>query len=144
MASPHEDAEHLPLSPSEAESVDSSTALTDRTDGGESAKPRLNGHRLVENGNDHSDASGEEDDDDSEEEEDDGEDDGEESEEEEDDDDEPALKYERITGAIPELLKKDSASALAISHNIMACRGPPEFGVTNSELLRRHSELMPE
>ncbi|KAJ7583660.1 vacuolar assembling protein VPS41 [Mycena floridula] len=35
-------------------------------------------------------------------------------------DEEPALKYERILGNIPELLKKDSASALAISNNIVA------------------------
>lgn len=53
-----------------------------------------------------------------EEDEDDG-DEEEDEEEDEDDDEEPALKYERITGAIPDLLKKDSASALAISHNIM-------------------------
>ena len=34
---------------------------------------------------------------------------------EEDDDDEPALKYERFGGAFQDLLKKDSASALAVS-----------------------------
>ncbi|KAF8882653.1 vacuolar assembling protein VPS41 [Mucidula mucida] len=33
------------------------------------------------------------------------------------DEDEPALKYERITGGIPDLLKKDSASALTITNN---------------------------
>ncbi|KAF4619821.1 hypothetical protein D9613_004777 [Agrocybe pediades] len=49
-----------------------------------------------------------------------------EGEEEEDDDEEeyeeeePALKYSRITGAIPDLFKKDSASALAVSNKIMA------------------------
>lgn len=42
--------------------------------------------------------------------------DGEQDEEEED---EPSLKYQRITGAIPDLLKKDSASALAISNKFM-------------------------
>jgi hypothetical protein len=34
---------------------------------------------------------------------------------EEDDDDEPALKYELFSGAFQDLLKKDSASALAVS-----------------------------
>ena len=42
-----------------------------------------------------------------------------ESEEEEDDDEEPSLKYERITGAVPDLLKKDSASALAVSNKLL-------------------------
>lgn len=39
--------------------------------------------------------------------------------EDSDDDEEPALKYERIGGSIPDLLKKDSASALAISNRVM-------------------------
>ncbi|KAJ7265984.1 vacuolar protein sorting-associated protein 41 [Mycena haematopus] len=43
-----------------------------------------------------------------------------EDEEEEDDDEEPALKYERIGGSFPDLLKKDSASALCISKSLMA------------------------
>lgn len=43
------------------------------------------------------------------------EEDGEEDDDEEDED-EPALKYERIGGFIPDLFKKDSASALAISN----------------------------
>jgi TATA-binding protein-associated factor Taf7 len=47
-------------------------------------------------------------------------DDGEE--EEEDDEDEPSLKYQRISGAIPDLLKKDSASALAISNKTIVSR----------------------
>jgi hypothetical protein len=49
------------------------------------------------------------------------EDEGEKSDEdsEEDDDEEPALKYERIGGELPDLLKKDSASALAISNNLL-------------------------
>jgi hypothetical protein len=42
--------------------------------------------------------------------------------EDDDDDDEPSLKYQRITGAIPDLLKKDSASALAISNKKMVIR----------------------
>jgi vacuolar protein sorting-associated protein 41 len=40
-------------------------------------------------------------------------------EEEEEDDEEPSLKYERITGAVPDLLKKDSASALAVSNKLL-------------------------
>lgn len=36
-----------------------------------------------------------------------------------DDDEEPALKYERIGGSIPDLLKKDSASALFITNKLM-------------------------
>src|ERR1700733_2588590 len=42
-----------------------------------------------------------------------------EDEEEEEDDEEPALKYERIGGSIPDLLKKDSASALFITNKLM-------------------------
>ncbi len=41
------------------------------------------------------------------------------SDDSEEDDEEPSLKYQRITGAIPDLLKKDSASALAISNKVM-------------------------
>ncbi|KAJ3880126.1 hypothetical protein F5051DRAFT_175299 [Lentinula edodes] len=44
----------------------------------------------------------------------------EEEEEEEGEEEEPALKYERIGGELPALLKKDSASALAISNKFMA------------------------
>ena len=40
-------------------------------------------------------------------------------EDEDEDDDEPALKYQRITGAIPDLFKKDSASALAVSNKML-------------------------
>ncbi|KAJ7638224.1 vacuolar assembling protein VPS41 [Roridomyces roridus] len=45
-----------------------------------------------------------------------------ESEEDEDDegDEEPSLKYERIAGALPDLFKKDSASALCISKSSLA------------------------
>ena len=42
-----------------------------------------------------------------------------EDEEDEEEDEEPALKYERIGGSVPDLLKKDSASALAISKKTM-------------------------
>jgi len=45
--------------------------------------------------------------------------DGLESDNSEEDDEEPSLKYQRIIGAIPDLLKKDSASALAISNKVM-------------------------
>ncbi|KDR84343.1 hypothetical protein GALMADRAFT_237137 [Galerina marginata CBS 339.88] len=45
---------------------------------------------------------------------------GDEDEEDEEEEDEPSLKYERITGAIPDLLKKDSASALCVSNKLMA------------------------
>lgn len=44
----------------------------------------------------------------------------EEEEDEDDEDEEPSLKYERIEGAIPDLLKKDSASSLAIVNRTMA------------------------
>lgn len=43
----------------------------------------------------------------------------EEEEEEEEDDEEPSLKYERITGAVPDLLKKDSASTLTVSNKLL-------------------------
>ncbi|CAA7259453.1 unnamed protein product [Cyclocybe aegerita] len=46
--------------------------------------------------------------------------DGDYEEEDEEEDEEPSLKYERITGSIPDLFKKDSASALAISNSLMA------------------------
>jgi hypothetical protein len=32
-----------------------------------------------------------------------------------DEDEEPALKYERVSGAVPDLLKKDTVSAMAVS-----------------------------
>ncbi|KAJ6450316.1 hypothetical protein C8R47DRAFT_998937 [Mycena vitilis] len=44
----------------------------------------------------------------------------EDEEDEEDEDEEPSLKYERIGGSLPDLLKKDSASALHISKSLMA------------------------
>lgn|ERR1700722_3092537 len=37
----------------------------------------------------------------------------------EEEDEEPSLKYERIGGALPDLLKKDSASSLAISNKLL-------------------------
>ncbi|KAG6841283.1 hypothetical protein C0991_012453 [Blastosporella zonata] len=59
------------------------------------------------------DVGDEEDTDDEEEEE-------EEEEEDEDEEDEPALKYERIGGAVPDLLKKDTASTLVVANKLMA------------------------
>ena len=46
-------------------------------------------------------------------------DDEEDGSDDEDEDEEPTLKYQRITGAIPDVLRKDSASALAISNKVM-------------------------
>jgi len=43
----------------------------------------------------------------------------EDSDDEEEDDEEPSLKYERLIGAVPDLLKKDSASALAVSNKLL-------------------------
>ena len=43
----------------------------------------------------------------------------EDDEDEEEDDEEPSLKYQRITGAVPDLLRKDSASALAVSNKLL-------------------------
>ncbi|KAG2745276.1 vacuolar protein sorting-associated protein 41 [Suillus brevipes Sb2] len=69
-------------------------------------------------------AHGGEEDDEEGEEEDDGEGEGEQEEGDDDHEDEeenePTLKYERMGGAINDLLKKDSASALAVSNNLLA------------------------
>jgi hypothetical protein len=67
----------------------------------------------------HYSASDQEGTDDEEEDEDEGDEDEDEGDE---DDDEPALKYERIGGSIPDLLKRDSASALAIANKLMVDR----------------------
>ncbi|KAI0265207.1 vacuolar assembling protein VPS41 [Gloeopeniophorella convolvens] len=45
---------------------------------------------------------------------------GDEDEEDDEDEDEPALKYERLGGALQDLFKKDSASALAVSNKLLA------------------------
>lgn len=51
-------------------------------------------------------------------------DDEDEDDEEDEEDDEPVLKYSRIEGSVPEILKKDSASALAVSGNrLLVCHG---------------------
>ena len=69
-------------------------------------------------GKGHGGDAGEEDD----EEDDDGDDDGDdEEEEEEEEEEEPSLKYERMCGAVNDLLKKDSASAVAVSNKCLVC-----------------------
>jgi hypothetical protein len=68
---------------------------------------------------DHDDDGGEEEDEEEENEED-GDEEDEDIEEEEE---EPSLKYERMGGAVNELLKKDSVSALAVSNKCLVC--PP-------------------
>ena len=66
---------------------------------------------------DHNDDGGEEEDEEEENEEEDGDDEDVEEEEEE----EPSLKYERMGGAVNDLLKKDSVSALAVSNKCLVC-----------------------
>ncbi|TKY89184.1 hypothetical protein EX895_001715 [Sporisorium graminicola] len=46
--------------------------------------------------------------------------DGQESSEEEDEDDEPSLKYSRVKGGVSDVLKRDTASAFALSPRFMA------------------------
>ncbi|PPR06614.1 hypothetical protein CVT24_001721 [Panaeolus cyanescens] len=48
------------------------------------------------------------------------EEDDEDEEDEDEDEEEPSLKYERITGAIPDLLRKDSASGVAVTTKLLA------------------------
>ncbi|KAF8076857.1 vacuolar assembling protein VPS41 [Lyophyllum atratum] len=84
---------------------------------------RRHGHGRSQGGSDNNEEDEDEDEDEAEEEEssEEGEDEEEEDEgDEEDEDEEPALKYERIGGAVPDLLKKDSASALAVENKLMA------------------------
>lgn len=40
-------------------------------------------------------------------------------EEDDEDDEEPALKYERLAGSVPDLLLKDSASSLAVTEKLI-------------------------
>lgn len=138
MSSQHEN-EH-PEAQDEAPTAKSPTGLSSMSDDGRPEQEhRVNGHRRAGHGRhlqEDDEEEGEEEDEDGEEEDDEDEDeDGdEEEEEEEEDDEEPALKYDRITGAIPDLLKKDSASALAISHSLMVC--PHPSSVTSIRLTR--------
>jgi vacuolar protein sorting-associated protein 41 len=80
------------------------------------------GEKERENGRDES--SEEEDDEDGEsgEDEDDEDDEDDSDEEDDDDDEEPTLKYSRIEGSVPEVLKKDSASAISVSGNRLIVR----------------------
>jgi hypothetical protein len=91
--------------------VESPVDLTkqyDNDNGEQRTETRLDARRRVQEDHQDSDST----DDESDEEQD-------EDEDEEDDEDEPSLKYQRIAGEIPDLLKKDSASALAISNKTM-------------------------
>jgi len=45
--------------------------------------------------------------------------DGEDYDEDDEDDEEPALKYERLAGSVPDLLLKDSASSLAVTDKLI-------------------------
>jgi hypothetical protein len=49
----------------------------------------------------------------------DSEDDEDYDEEEDEEDEEPALKYERLAGSVPDLLLKDSASSLAVTDKLI-------------------------
>lgn len=128
MTSRHEGDEYLQTPVHEAQLVENPVSSIDEEKLGEH---RLNGHRRVGHGRRHQEESDgeeeeveeeeEEEEEDEDEEDEDDEYEEEDEEEDDEDDEEPALKYERITGAIPELLKKDSASALAISHSMMVC-----------------------
>lgn len=122
MALPHGDSEHLQtLTIPQGRVPESQTLLSTASDDEDNTyKVNGRGHdrhlQEDESGEDEEDQQGGEasvEEEEIEGEEEDGDDD--------DDDEEPALKYERITGAVPELLKKDSASALAVSHKFMVC-----------------------
>ncbi|KAH9076989.1 hypothetical protein EDB83DRAFT_2504290 [Lactarius deliciosus] len=76
------------------------------------AEPELGGEDATDTMGGGDEVDGEETDSEEDEEDEDG--------DEEDDDDEPALKYERFGGAFQDLLKKDSASALAVSTKFLA------------------------
>ncbi|TFK69442.1 vacuolar assembling protein VPS41 [Pluteus cervinus] len=71
------------------------------------AHARLNGKGRVELQEDVDSGDDEDDEDD-------------EDDDEDEDDEEPSLKYERIGGALPDLLKKDAASAITIANSLMA------------------------
>lgn len=75
--------------------------------------------------------------------------DGEEENEEEDEEEEeePTLKYSRLTGSVPDILKKDSASALAVSDRFLVSL--VRFVILrdvvqcSNKCLRRHLALTP-
>jgi hypothetical protein len=74
-----------------------------------------------ESGVDESETGEEDDDEEEEEDEEEGDEEDEEVEDdyEDEEEDEPTLKYERMSGPINDLLKKDSVSALAVSNNLL-------------------------
>ncbi|KAG6917674.1 hypothetical protein DXG01_001649 [Tephrocybe rancida] len=94
--------------------------------GTEDVQGRRHGHARFhdpsddEEGEEEEDIDDEEDDDDEEDEDEEADEDDEDDDDDGSDDDEPALKYERIAGAVPDLPKKDSASALVVANKLMA------------------------
>jgi len=71
--------------------------------------------------------------------------DSEDEDEDDEDDEEPALKYERIGGSLNDLLKKDSASALAISNRLMVCTHtypPPSYFNNTPQALGTHGGIV--
>ena len=120
MASPHSDSKALAMP--RGQILESPTCLSAASDD-EDDTCQVNGYsregQEIESGEDRKGKEDQQDEDAEEEGEE--EEDNDDDEDDEDDDEEPALKYERITGAIPDLLKKDSASALAVSLKFMVC-----------------------
>ena len=120
MASPHSDSKALAMP--RGQILASPTCLS-AASGDEDDTCQVNGYlregQEIESGEDRKGKEDQQDEDAEEEGEE--EEDNDDDEDDEDDDEEPALKYERITGAIPDLLKKDSASALAVSLKFMVC-----------------------
>lgn len=106
--------------------VESPVSTRDDDDTNDDGHERINGVKGVDRGpgieggvedeNEEADDNEEGDED-----EDDDESGDEEDEDEDEDDEEPALKYERIGGSLQDLLKKDSASALAIANKTLVC-----------------------
>lgn len=101
----------LPNGSNPSESVDSENATQESESGEEESESREKDD----------DEEGEEDDMEGEGEDEEGEDEDDYEDEEED---EPTLKYERMGGAVNDLLKKDSASALAVSNKLLVKLSP--------------------
>ncbi|KAG2130198.1 uncharacterized protein EDB93DRAFT_1095067 [Suillus bovinus] len=108
----------LPNGSNPSESADPENAAHESGSGEDESESR----EEDDDDGDDDDEEVEDDDEEVEGEEDEGEGDEEEGEDEYEDEeeDEPTLKYERMGGAINDLLKKDSASALAVSNNLLA------------------------
>lgn len=127
--------------------TDSPTQLSDSSDT-EVDDSRRHGHGRFRDEPDNSDGTDEDDDVDDEEGEDEEDEDEdveeEDDEDEEDDDDEPALKYERIGGSVPDLLKKDSASSLAVANKLMVTRPHSYSSLPSSKFSYRHWGPMAE